>query len=113
MVETIIAGLILALVSGITILAFKYKNVFDKIFDKFLIIIACIFIVLFIWNIAIEYSFSEIYKYIDKEKTELAEESLPKFPLRTVYLGIILVVIQIYLNALKYLTNLIEDDHKN
>jgi|AntDeeMinimDraft_5_1070356.scaffolds.fasta_scaffold03235_3 multisubunit Na+/H+ antiporter MnhB subunit len=113
MIETIVAGLILALVSGITILAFKYKKVFDKVFEKFLIIIGCIFIVLFIWNIAIEYSFSEIYKYIENGKTELAKESLPYFPLRTTYLGIIFIVIQIYLSGLKYLTNLIkEDDEK-
>ncbi|MBK0370715.1 hypothetical protein [Flavobacterium agrisoli] len=112
MIETIISGLILALVSGITILAFKYKKIFDKVFEKFLIIIGCIFIVLFIWNIAIEYSFSEIYKYIENGKTELAKESLPYFALSNTYLIIIFVAIQIYLSGLKYLTNLIENNDK-
>jgi hypothetical protein len=109
MIETIIAGLILALISGITILAFKHKKIFDKVFDKFLIIFGCICILLFIWNIAIEYGFSEVYKYIEKEKIELAKESLPYFALRNTYLIIIFILIQIYLSGLKYLTNLIED----
>jgi hypothetical protein len=112
MVDTIITGLIVALVSGITILAFKYKKVFDQVFDTFLIILGLIFIGLFIWNIAIEYGFTKMLKYIDLNKLEIIKKDLPYFPIGSTYIGLIYISIQIYLRVLKYLTNFIKDDDK-
>jgi hypothetical protein len=104
--------MILALISGITILAFKYKKVFDKVFDKLLIILVLIFIGLFIWNIAIEYGFTKMLKYIDLNKLEIIKTDLPYFPIRNIYLCLIFISIQIYLHLLKYLTSFIEDNIK-
>ena len=112
MKETILSGLILAFISGITILAFKHKIVFDKVFNKLFIIAVSVPSVLMLWNIAIEYSFSQTLYYIEKEKIQLAKESLPYFPLSNNYLFIILLAIQVYLYGLSYLANLIEENDK-
>ena len=109
MIETIISSLTLALITGITILAFKYKIVFDKIFDKISILVSIIFVLLFTWSSAVEITYIKINQFIDLDKIKVATESLPDLSLKSHYLILIFVIVQVYLNVIKYITNLIKN----
>ncbi|PZX91846.1 hypothetical protein DOS84_18760 [Flavobacterium aquariorum] len=113
MAETIISSLTLALITGITVLAFKYKIVFDKIFDKISILVSIIFILLFTWSSAVENTYIKINQFIDYNKIKMAKESLPDLNLESHYLILIFVIVQVYLNVIKYITNVINNQDDN
>ena len=65
--QTFIFGLLLACVSGVTVVAFKYPNGFARLFPYLLAVTTVLFIGLIVWRIAIEVSWTNLLKYMLKD----------------------------------------------
>ena len=65
--QTFIVGLLLACVSGVTVVAFKHPNGFARLFPYLLALSTVLFIGLTIWHLAIEITWSNMLQFILQE----------------------------------------------
>ena len=71
--QTFIFGLLLACVSGVTVVAFKHPIGFARLFPYLLAVATVFFIGLTVWHFAIEVTWTNLLKYILKETLSEAE----------------------------------------
>lgn len=107
--ETLIIGLTLAFISGISVFAFKHKKAFEKIVWKFIGLLFFIYLILSLWSSAVSISFNKLSKYIPKNSLETAKNELPQLPIEQNIITIIFFSFYIYLFALSYLIKVVNN----
>jgi hypothetical protein len=70
--QTFIVGLLLAGVSGVTIVAFRYPRGFVKLFPYLLASVTVLFLGFGIWHVAIEYAWSNLLEYMVQDTSREA-----------------------------------------
>ncbi len=81
--QTFIFGLLLAGVSGVTIVAFRHTYGFARLFPYMIAVVTTVFVGFNIWHVAIEVAWSGLLDYIQGER--LAEANAAKNALRFSY----------------------------
>ncbi len=81
--QTFIFGLLLAGVSGVTIVAFRHTYGFARLFPYMIAVATTVFVGFNIWHVAIEVAWSGLLDYIQGER--LAEANAAKSALRISY----------------------------
>jgi len=81
--QTFIFGLLLAAVSGVTIVAFRHLNGFSRLFPYLVAVVTAVFVGFNIWHVAIEVAWSGLLDYIQGDT--LAEAGATKNALRISY----------------------------
>lgn len=81
--QTFIFGLLLAAVSGVTIVAFRHSYGFARLFPYLLAVVTTVFVGFNIWHVALEVAWSDLVSYIDSDT--LAEANAAKNALRFSY----------------------------
>lgn len=81
--QTFIFGLVLAGVSGVTVVAFRHPFGFSRLFPYLVAVVTAVLVGLSIWHVAIEVAWSDLLDYIDVET--LAEANAAKNALRFSY----------------------------
>jgi len=71
--QTFIFGLLLACVSGVTVVAFKHPHGYSRLFPYLLTVSTILFIGLTVWHFAIEVTWTNLLKYMLKETLSEAE----------------------------------------
>ena len=74
--QTFIFGLLLACVSGVTVVAFKHPNGFARLFPYLLAAATALFIVVTVWHVAVEVTWSELLQYMVRETLPEAESTI-------------------------------------
>ena len=70
--QTFLIGLLLAGVSGITVVAFKHPNGFARLFPFLLAAATALFIGFTVWHVAIEVFWTNLLPYIEQETSHEA-----------------------------------------
>ena len=65
--QTFIFGLLLAGVSGVTIVAFRHSNGFARLFPYLIAIVTTVFVGFSIWHVAIEVAWTGLLDYIKED----------------------------------------------
>ncbi|TRX25541.1 hypothetical protein FNW25_08900 [Flavobacterium franklandianum] len=107
--DTLIIGLTLAFISGISVFAFKHKKAFEKIVWKFIGLLFFIYLILSLWSSAVAISFNKLSKYIHKNSLETEKNELPQLPIDQNVITIIFFSFYIYLFALSYLIRVVNN----
>ena len=81
--QTFIFGLLMAGVSGVTIVAFRHSKGFARLFPYLIAVVTTVFVGFSIWHVAIEVTWSGTLGYIDRDS--LAEAIAAKDALRFSY----------------------------
>jgi len=71
--QAFIFGLLLACVSGVTVVAFKHPNGFARLFPYLLGIATTVFVGITVWHVAVEISWRALVVYIVQETQSDAE----------------------------------------
>ncbi len=85
--QTFIFGLLLASVSGVTVVAFRHPHGFARLFPYLLAVITVIFVGFNVWHVAIELAWSELLDYI--VEGAIGESMASKNKLRYSYMWIV------------------------
>ena len=97
MIETLVIGLILMIVSGVSFIAYNHPDFYERKINAVLFFITSVFIGLIIYNSTLEKSFYIIEKYIPKEKRSIAYNLLLESEIYDKYVYGGYVVITLYL----------------
>ncbi len=81
--QAFIYGLLLAAVSGVTVVAFRHPYGFARLFPYLVAVVTAIFVGFNLWHVAIEVAWVELFDYIQRDA--LAEASAAKNALRVSY----------------------------
>ena len=81
--QTFIFGLLMAAVTGVTIVAFRHSNGFARLFPYLVAVVTTVFVGFNIWHVAIEVAWSGLLGYI--EGHTLPEANAAKNALRFSY----------------------------
>ncbi|MGI9234824.1 MAG: hypothetical protein ACR2RD_14415 [Woeseiaceae bacterium] len=81
--QTFIFGLLLAGVSGVTVVAFRHSNGFARLFPYLVAVVTTVFVGFNIWHVAIEVAWSGLIGYIEQDN--LPEANAAKNALRFLY----------------------------
>jgi hypothetical protein len=81
--QTFIFGLLLAGVSGVTVVAFRHSNGFARLFPYLVAVVTTVFVGFNIWHVAIEVAWSGLLSYIKGDT--LADANAAKNTLRFSY----------------------------
>ena len=85
--QTFIVGLLLAGVSGVTIVAFRYPHGFVKLFPYLLASVTVLFLGFGVWHVAIEYAWSNLIEYMAQDTSREAVNM--KAQLRVPYIWVV------------------------
>ena len=85
--QTFIFGLLLAGVSGVTVVAFRHSNGFARLFPYLIAVVTTVFIGFNIWHVAIEVAWSGLLGFIEGD--EFADAITAKNALRYSYLWVV------------------------
>ena len=85
--QTFIVGLLLAGVSGVTIVAFRYHHGFVKLFPYLLAFVTVLFLGFSVWHFAIEYAWSNLLQHMVQD--ESLEAVSIKARLRAPYMWVV------------------------
>jgi hypothetical protein len=107
--ETLIIGLTLAFISGISVFAFKHKKAFEKIVWEFIGLLFFMYLIFSLWSAALGISFNRLSKYIPKKSLEMAKNELPNLPIEQNVITIIFFSFYIYLFVLSYLIRVVNN----
>ena len=97
MIETLVSGLILMIVSGVAFIAYNHPDLYERKINAVLFFITSVFMGLIIYNSTLEKSFYLIEKYIPKEKRSIAYNLLLESAISDKYIYGGYVVITLYL----------------
>lgn len=106
--EQLVVGLILTMLTGLTYLAYKHPNAYQKLFSWIFISLLLIVIALHVWNVAIGKSFVSIISYIESTQLEAASSVNEKMFVPSMYIWG-LVLLQFYLGGILYLHMLLKE----
>jgi len=95
--QTFIAGLLLATVSGVTVVAFRHPNGFARLFPYLLALMTILFLGLSTWHVAIEYAWTNLLKFMAEDT--LHEAVNTKGRLRPPYIWVVIC----YIGAVAFL----------
>ena len=92
--QTFIFGLLLACVSGATVVAFKHPKGFARLFPYLLAVATVLFLGFTVWHVAIEVSSTNLLPYIEQETlheaTNVKQRLRPPYSWVAIwYLGVI------------------------
>lgn len=62
--QSFIVGLLLATVSGLTVVAFRHPNGFARLFPYLLALITIFFLGLSVWHVAVNYSWTHLLRFV-------------------------------------------------
>jgi len=110
MIETLVTGLILAAVSGLTFVAYKHPSGFDKLANILHIAAVSILIGLTIWNIAIDKAHIQLMKLLQEGALDKAQLALDEISLPTGWIIATFLAFEFYILFLSYLPNLVKHD---
>ncbi len=65
--QTFIVGLLLACVSGVTVIAYRHPNGFARLFPYLLAVATALFMGVTVWHIAVELTSTELLQYVVQE----------------------------------------------
>ncbi|WP_281239936.1 hypothetical protein [Flavobacterium praedii] len=108
MIEALVSGLILMIVSGVAFIAYNHPDFYERKINAVLFFVFSVFICLVIYNSTLEKSFSLIEKYIPKEKRSIAYNLLleSKISDKYVYGGYLVITLYLcFLGLLKIIRN--------
>lgn len=71
--QSFIVGLLLAAVSGITVLAFRHPRGFARLFPYLLAAVTIVFLGFTIWHIAVEMTWRTVDQYVGEDMIATAE----------------------------------------
>lgn len=74
--QTFIFGLLLAFVSGVTVVAFRHPNGFAKLFPYLLGVATTVFVAITIWHVAVEITWQSLVVYIVPETVSDAKSTI-------------------------------------
>ena len=86
--QTFIFGLLLASVSGVTVVAFRHPHGFARLFPYLLAIVTAIFVGVGVWQLAIDVAWSELRGFLAEGAS--AEATAAKEALRFAYFWVVL-----------------------
>jgi len=72
--QTFIFGLLLACVSGVTVVAFKHPKGYARLFPYLVAVSTTLFVGLSVWHFAIEVTWTNLVKYMLNETLSEAED---------------------------------------
>lgn len=111
--QAFLSGLLLAFVSGVTVLAFKHQHGFARLFPYAIAGVTVVFVVLLVWDLAIEMTWVKLVEYIRLDSIDAA--TLARNRLRLPYTwvgpGYIAIVIFLWINL--KLPPFLRDSEKN
>ncbi len=81
--QTFIFGLLLAGVSGVTVIAFRHPNGFARLFPYLLAVVTVLFVGVTVWHVAVDVTWTKLLPYMVPET--LAEAANTKGQLRLPY----------------------------
>lgn len=84
--QTFIFGLLLACISGVTVLAFKHPKGFTRLFPYLLGVATALFITVTVWHVAIELTWTNLLPYMVPQKVREATDAIDK--LRSPYVWV-------------------------
>ena len=87
MMQMFIFGLLLACVSGVTIVAFNYPNGFARLFPYLLALATVLFIDIIIWLVAVEFTWRNLVQYMAQDSLADAENTKGKLSPPSAWIG--------------------------
>ena len=85
--QMFVFGLLLACVSGVTVVAFNYPNGFARLFPYLLAMATALFIDIIIWLVAVELTWRNLVQYMAQESLADAENTKGKLILPYAWIG--------------------------
>lgn len=85
--QTFIFGLLLACVSGVTVVAFRHPNGYARLFPYLLAVTTALFIGFTVWHIAVEVSWTKLLQFMDRDNFAAATDT--KSQLRLPYIWVV------------------------
>jgi hypothetical protein len=77
--QTFIFGLVLACISGVTVLAFRHPIGFSRLFPYLLGAVTAVFIGASVWHLAIQVTWTNLLTYMVPEKVGQALDAIARF----------------------------------
>jgi len=92
--QTFLFGLLMACISGLTVLAFKHPKGFTRLFPYLLGVATALFVAVTVWHVAIELTWTNLLPYMVPQKVREATVTIGqlRFPYVWValsYLGVV------------------------
>ena len=113
MLETVSASLIVAAVTGLTIVAYKHPSAYRKIGKFLLWVVNIVFGVGTVWDTAVGLSYALLSRFIIPEQRAQAEAALNLINIRWWLFALIIVAINLYLFFLLLLPVLFEQEYRD
>ena len=79
--QSFILALLLAAVSGVTVVAFRHPHGYARLFPYLLAVTSVVFVGATIWHTAVEITWSGVDEYVAPDKVSTAEEQISRLNL--------------------------------
>ena len=98
--QAFLSGLLLVCVSGVTVLAFKHQLGFARLFPYAIAGVTVIFVVLMVWDLAVEITWASLVEFIGHESMDPAQtvRSRLRLPYAWIGSGYIAAVVFLWIN---------------
>lgn len=110
--ETLITTLITALLTGLTILAYRHPNGYQKIYSWFSVLFLAVVIGGNAWNAGVAMGFSKIVSYIQAERLDLAAKTNDALMIPQIYLWMMLLAF-FYFFGLNFLHLIVKKEEQD
>ena|SRR2546421_537687 len=110
--ETFIAGLLVASISGLALLAYRHPPGYKRLYIILMIAISAAYLLIGLWDIACEISYGQVITFLKDNAYDDARSAVRRVQINLVWTSLAAVGAYVYLNFLLYLPKLLENNEE-
>lgn len=110
--QAFISGLLLACISAVTVLAFRHPRVYERLFPFAITAITVVFLMLSVWHVAIQVTWSALVSSLDRDFIVTAQASVSRLYLPYLWVGSGYLGVVIFLWINRKLPPFVQDTEK-
>ena len=104
MLNTIIPSLVVLSVSGITFIAYKHPNAYQKMFKYLMIIASIVYLGFILWSVAVRYTEIAVLEIVPLDSQNAIKSAVSALKFRYLNVSIIFFCSSLYLLILTFLS---------
>ena len=109
MIDTIITGLVLMSVSGLTFIAYNHPDDFNKIYNVLYFVSFLIFFCILSWNFGLTYAHLNLLNLIPNDKVDIAHKTIEDLKINSWVTILSFAAFIVYINILSFLPQILKN----
>lgn len=109
MIDTIITGLVLMSVSGLTFIAYNHHDAFNKIYNVLYFVSFLIFFCIMAWDFGLTYAHLNLLNLIPSDKIDIAHKTIEDLKINLSVTIFSFAAFIVYINILSFLPQILKN----